>query len=447
MKSTPFATSDKVNLWARCTIKRCGRMEGGSGFPVEEQGVTKDKAEIPFFKVKDLQTPNSLIETDNYVSKETALRLGATVFPPSTIVFAKVGAALLLNRFRFLGVSACIDNNMMAIQLNSGHSADFMRYALDCVDMSANFNQGPVPSINTRQVGAVEVPIPPLSEQRLIAAYLDASCAAIDAAMHAKRRQTNVLKVLAKTIINNAVSNGIRASHDMQDSGWAFNPKMPRGWHNWRLRTIADIRYGLGQPPAEKGGSIPMIRATNVKAGRIVEDNMMYVDSEHLPPGRQPFLKAGDIVVVRSGAYTGDSSIVPKEYEGAVVGYDMIVSVKRAYPEFIAYALLSSYVLNGQILLLTNRAAQPHLNAHELGGVRIFLPPSAVEQIEISEFLDATLAKLAELSGLIKIQIETLLAYRKSLIHECVTGKRRITEADMARAEAHAPEEWRKNSK
>jgi len=295
------------------------------------------------------------------------------------------------------------------------------------------------PAVDDKDFNSFNIPRPPIPEQKRIAAYLDASCAAIDAAMRAKRRQSNVLEVLAKIIINNAVTNGIRGSHDLEDSGWTLNPNMPRGWHNWRLRTIADIRYGLGQPPAEKGGPIPMIRATNVKAGRIVEDNMMHVDSEHLPPGRQPFLKAGEIIVVRSGAYTGDSSIVPKEYEGAVVGYDMIVSVKRAYPEFIAYALLSSYVLNGQILLLTNRAAQPHLNAHELGGVRIFLPPSTIEQIEISEFLDSKLAELSELSGLISTQIQTLLSYRKSLIHECVTGLRRVTDEDAKLAEAQWP--------
>ena len=106
--------------------------------------------EIPFFKVKDLQSPLMLTETDNYISRDTVARLRAMVFPKSTIVFAKVGAALLLNRFRILGCEGCLDNNMMAFQLQGRHDVEFFRYCLDDVDLSSNFNEGPVPSVNTR---------------------------------------------------------------------------------------------------------------------------------------------------------------------------------------------------------------------------------------------------------------------------------------------------------
>lgn len=53
--------------------------------------------------------------------------------------------------------------------------------------------------------------------------------------------------------------------------------------------------------------------------------------------------------------------------------------------------------------------------------------------------IDMTLA----ICGTLEAQITTLLACRKSLIHECVTGRRRITEADVARVQKKAPNEWR----
>src|SRR5206468_525426 len=162
---------------------------GGSGFPVEEQGYSRAEMEIPFFKVKDLSGPIRLMEADNYVSRESAARLGATVFPESTIVFAKVGAALLLNRFRVLGSEGCLDNNMMALQLRKPHNVSFFLHLLNDTELGSNFNQGPVPSVNTRQVGYIPVTVPAPREQQLIAAYLDASCAAIDAAAAVKRRQ------------------------------------------------------------------------------------------------------------------------------------------------------------------------------------------------------------------------------------------------------------------
>ncbi|MBI2359124.1 MAG: hypothetical protein HYV04_09505, partial [Deltaproteobacteria bacterium] len=147
---------------------------------------------------------------------------------------------------------------------------------------------------------------------------------------------------------------------------------------------MASIRYGLGQPPPELSSGVAMIRATDVDAGAIRTDNFLRVDPAELPPDRNPYLKAGDIIVVRSGAYTGDSAIVPSALEGAVAGYDMVATVTRASSQFVAYSLLSKHVLEDQIHLLTLRAAQPHLNAEELGSVVLAMPPTRSEQRRIA---------------------------------------------------------------
>lgn len=207
-----------------------------------------------------------------------------------------------------------------------------------------------------------------------------------------------------------------------------FLPEIPSEWRFERLKSVASIRYGLGEPPGELDSGVQMIRATDIDAGTIRREGLLRIDPEELPPERNPYLKADEIIVVRSGAYTGDSAIVPPDLEGCVAGYDMVVAVNRGSPRFVAYALLSRYVLDGQIFLLTLRAAQPHLNAEELGSVRLALPPTRKEQETIADFLDAKLAEIKRIATNIESQIATLLAYRKSLIHECVTGQRRITE-------------------
>src|SRR5262245_51228893 len=86
---------------------------------------------------------------------------------------------------------------------------------------------------------------------------------------------------------------------------------VPKDWKVRRLKALADIRYGLGQPPAELASGVAMIRATDVDAGQIRTDNLLRVDPAEIPPDRHAYLKAGEIIVVRSGAYTGDSAIVP----------------------------------------------------------------------------------------------------------------------------------------
>ena len=103
----------------RWRIRHLGKVKNGAGFPVELQGDASN--EIPFFKVKHLAVnglDQRITESDDTITKETARTLRATVFPTGTIVFAKIGAALLLGRFSMLGVEGCIDNNLAAFVVN-----------------------------------------------------------------------------------------------------------------------------------------------------------------------------------------------------------------------------------------------------------------------------------------------------------------------------------------
>ena len=290
-----------------------------------------------------------------------------------------------------------------------------------------------MPRVNwPTQLAQFNLPLPPLPEQHRIATYLDASCTAIDAAVSAKRRQLDTLDALKSSILLKALTLGLNPNIETRATGATVLPIVPVGWGFRRLKSVAAVRYGLGQPPVELSSGVGMIRATDVDAGTIRRGNFLRVDPDDLPLGRNPYLKAGEIIVVRSGAYTGDSAIVPSDLDGMVAGYDMVVTATRTSPRFLAYCLLSRYVLEGQIFLLTLRAAQPHLNAEELGGIQLALPPTLDEQEAIADFVDVKFGELNRLRATITAQIDTLTAYRKSLIHECVTGQRRVTEADVA---------------
>lgn len=193
---------------------------------------------------------------------------------------------------------------------------------------------------------------------------------------------------------------------------------LPTGWRLCRLKSVADIRYGLGQPPPGLESGVAMVRATDVDAGIIRTDKLLRIDPNELPKDRNPYLKAGEIIVVRSGAYTGDSAIVPPDLEGAVAGYDMVITVTRAAPRFIAYCLLSQNVLEDQIYLLILRAAQSHLNAEELGSVVLALPPGRREQECIASYLNASCLALDTAVAAKRLQLQTLDELRQSILHQ-----------------------------
>jgi type I restriction enzyme S subunit len=271
-------------------------------------------------------------------------------------------------------------------------------------------------------IGDAWLPIPPLSEQRAIVAFLDRETAKIDALIAKKERLIELLQERRRSVISRAVTCGLRPSVSLAPSGLDWLGLIPAHWRVKPLKRVADIQYGLGQPPRPMDGGLPLIRATNVERGKINPTDLIYVDPDDVPYGREPILRTGDIIVVRSGAYTGDSAIIPPEWDGAISGYDMVVRVRTIEARFLAYCLLSPYMLNSQIDLCRLRAAQPHLNAEELGSC-LFIEPPGAEQREIVEHLDRETSHIDRVIAKTKAHIDELREYRTALISAAVTGK------------------------
>ena len=213
---------------------------------------------------------------------------------------------------------------------------------------------------------------------------------------------------------------GFRKYPEYRDSSVEWLGEIPAHWEVRRLKAIASIRYGLGKPPRESKHGLPLVRATNIDNGRIVQDDLIHVDPSDVPVSRKPFLERGEIIVVRSGAYTADSAIVREPYVGAVAGYDMVVSVTGSDPEFIAIALLAKYVRHDQLIVASTRSAQPHLNAEELGSAVLMLPPRP-EQAAISDYLGRQMSAIDRLVRKNERLVELLNEERASLISHAVT--------------------------
>ena len=149
-------------------IRHLGKVKNGAGFPVELQGDASN--EIPFFKVKHLAVNGldlRITDSDDTITKETARTLRATVFPSGTIVFAKIGAALLLGRFSMLGVEGCIDNNLAAFVVNKRLvDPDYLLLCFERFEMQLMVQPGAVPSLSTEKFINQSVPLSSLDGQR-----------------------------------------------------------------------------------------------------------------------------------------------------------------------------------------------------------------------------------------------------------------------------------------
>ena len=280
------------------------------------------------------------------------------------------------------------------------------------------------------------IPLPPLPEQHRIATYLDASCAAIDAAVSAKRRQLDTLDALRKSIIQRAVTRGIAPNAALEATGNVWLAQVPRGWKLVALKRIAEIRGGLTLGKQYEGALIerPYLRVGNVQDGHL---DLADVSVIELPASVAAGVElCPDDVLMTEG---GDLDKLGRGHlwRGEIPGclhQNHIFAVRcfahKLKPMFLAHATAAQYgrdYFEATGKKTTNLA---NTNATKVGQFPIPLPPLA-EQEAICAHLNEKTAEVNRITATITTQIETLTAYRKSLIHECVSGQRRVTDADV----------------
>ncbi|WP_343577090.1 restriction endonuclease subunit S [Mycobacterium sp.] len=170
--------------WADLRAGDLGTFTGGSGFAPRYQGAMS--GQIPFFKVSDMNNDGNELfmrRANNYVTESQRKSMGAVLMPPKAIVFAKVGAAVFLERKRILTAPSCIDNNMAAYCVDKSRvDVRFMHYFLSAFPISSLVTTGALPSLNGGQLRSIPISLPnEVDEQRAIAAALAGSDAEIDA--------------------------------------------------------------------------------------------------------------------------------------------------------------------------------------------------------------------------------------------------------------------------
>ena len=288
------------------------------------------------------------------------------------------------------------------------------------------------PAIGDKDFNAFTVTLPPLPEQQRIATYLAASCAAIDAAVSAKRRQLDTLEALRKSIIQRAVTFGIEANPKLRQVNSDWIRDVPSHWDVCRVkRVVARMDYGIGVSTGDEG-RYPVLKMGNVQDGEIQFAKLDFIDEvdDNL------ILERGDLLYNRTNSpdQVGKAAIFRKSRADAITFASYLVRLRvnhRVNAWYLNYVLNSSGFLAFARRLAVPSVQQSNLNSTRYAQMFIPLPPIE-EQKAILSFLNEKTAAVDTVVATIQTQIETLTAYRKSLIHECVTGQRRVTEADVA---------------
>ena len=194
--------------WKVVRLGEVGSLRGGTGFPLRFQG--RKSGEVPFYKVSDMNLPGNEIrmhDSNNWILEGDSRVLGAAPFPKGSIVFAKVGAAVFLERKRILTRPSCIDNNMMAIIPDASWTdVRFLHCALQMVRFGDLVSATALPSINASGVAGISLAMPALKEQEAIAEALTV----MDDELEALTEQVSKLRMIKEGMMQDLLTGKVR---------------------------------------------------------------------------------------------------------------------------------------------------------------------------------------------------------------------------------------------
>jgi len=417
--------TNHLEKWKKGPLKRFGYFISGTGFPHEYQGVTD--GDFPFYKVDDMNSSGSdgfITVATNTIDQKTVKQLGAKIAPRSTIIFPKVGAALLSNKRRVLQIPGVFDNNILGFVPTYG-DVRYWYYLLLTIDLGRLCNPGPVPSVNESQVGSMPLTIPPESEQKWIAAFLDQQTAKLDELVEKKQLLIDLLQEKRQALITQAVTKGLDPNVPMKDSGIEWLGEVPAHWNIEKLKFFVNI-YGGGTPAKDNleywNGDIPWVSPKDMKT-ELIYSTEEYITEKGLANSTTTLIdRKSVLVVVRSGILKRSLPVAIN-----VVPVSLNQDIKAIIPKRHVTVDYLGWVFKGLshfILYLCKKegATVDSIEVDDL--LKMPIPfPIKEEQDFICQYLQYETGKLDCLISKLESQIYKIQEYRQALITAAVTGQ------------------------
>ena len=376
-----------------------GSFKSGTGFTEAEQG---GKSGVPFFKVSDMNLEGNqkvMVSANNYVNDEQIARLNYKPINKKSVIFAKVGAAVFLERKR-IADSFLIDNNMMAF--TPTEDIDFIRQWFDTVRLSKYAQVGALPSYNASDLKTIKINLPSLPEQTKIANFL----AAVDTKIEQLSKKQALLGEYKKGLMQQIFSQATRFK---ADDGSEFPD-----WEEKKLGGMIDIVVdNRGKtPPVVKERNIPLIEVNAIGSKSIDYKKVSkFVTPETFKNWFRKYLNNGDILFSTVGQ-TAVCSIYFDSVKAAIA--QNIVGLRFSSEDFkFMYYLLTERKNNHKFKRIEMGAVQPSVKVSQMIHID-FKIPSFPEQQKIANFLSSIDNKIEQVGN----QLRESKQFKKALLQQ-----------------------------
>ncbi|WP_159887240.1 restriction endonuclease subunit S [Paenibacillus puerhi] len=460
--------------WVWVRLKGVVRFYSGSGFPKEYQ--EQQGHPIPFFKVGSLKHVDDyryLLEPPDTIDEAVRQKIKAGIVPKGTIVFAKIGEAIKLNRRAYIPKDSCIDNNLMGFHsIETLLDNDFLYLWSVKTDFYPLAQATTVPSIRKSSFEMMEFPLPPLDEQRRIAAKVEGLLGKIDQAKQLVEEAQAAHGLRRAAILDKAFRGELtkkwREDHLQAGTGTEWlqqlkntrsemyerqcqeakekrerKPKelykrelpeleeyssildtLPKEWAISNVDFLAHVTKLAGFEytkyiQLEDTGEVPVVRAQNIRMGRFVEKNIKYISKQTSDLLERSQLHGHELLMTFIGAGTGDVCLAPSGRRWHLAPNVAKITVHGMSPAYLCY-FLQSPVGQRYLKEKMKATAQQSLSMETIRETIVHVPPPE-EQQEIVAILDVLLKKVdEEHAALTAIDIERI---EQSLLSKAFRGE------------------------
>ena len=414
--------------WCWSYWKYCGKFIAGNGFKNIYQGFTQ--YDIPYYKVGSLKfcdEGNYLIDETNTINEEIRTKLKAVKIPVNSIIFAKIGEAIKLNRRCLNKIECCIDNNLMAF-ISEKYFYKYIFYWTKSLNFYELTNATTVPALRKTDLENIPIPLPPLNEQQRIVNIIESLFAKLDRA-----------KELIENTLAQFEQNKMAILHK------AFTGELTAKWRkennidlsSWQEKTIDELCTSLKYGTSKKSkpeGSVVVLRMGNLQNGEIDWSNLMYTDDKD--DIEKYLLKKGDVLFNRTNSpeLVGKTSIYRGEYPAIYAGYLIKLDYgKDIIGEYLNYMMNSTKAKHYCYTVKTDGVSQSNINAKKIGAFEIPVP-TIEEQQEIVNILDKLLAKYNKIKNL-EQQLGKIELLKKAILAKAFRGELGTNNPDEESAE------------
>ena len=410
--------------WCWSYWKYCGKFIAGNGFKNIYQGFTQ--YDIPYYKVGSLKfcdEGNYLIDETNTINEEIRTKLKAVKIPVNSIIFAKIGEAIKLNRRCLNKIECCIDNNLMAF-ISEKYFYKYIFYWTKSLNFYELTNATTVPALRKTDLENIPIPLPPIKEQQRIVNIIESLFAKLDRA-----------KELIENTLAQFEQNKMAILHK------AFTGELTAKWrkeNNIDLSSWEKIKLGKVLLPMQTkkptGQFFRYIDIDAIDNKRQIVKAPKLILTEKAPSRASRGVETGNILFSMVRPYLKNIAQIDSDLSDCIASTGFYVC--RCKPELNSRFLYYLFIFDKTIDYLMQFMKgdnSPSIRKDDLLNMKIDLP-TIEEQQEIVNILDNLLAKYNKIKNL-EQQLEKIELLKKAILAKAFRGELGTNNPDEESAE------------